>query len=189
MADKRSICVYAASSAAAAERHLAVADRLGALIAQAGYELVYGGGSTGLMGAVARAVHAGGGRVVGVIPESMKTAEVAYMAADELIVTDTMRQRKQIMDDRADAFVTLPGGFGTLEELLEITTLRYLKFHAKPIVIVNAYDFYRPLRELFEHLYAEQFARPRYRDSYQFVDSAEDAMAALRTLDGDDLQS
>jgi uncharacterized protein (TIGR00730 family) len=140
---------------------------------------VYGGGSTGLMGRVARAVHAHGGRVVGVIPESMKSVEVAYLDADELIETRTMRQRKHEMDERADAFLILPGGFGTLEELSEVVTHRYLKFHDKPIVLLNADGFYDHLLGLFEHFMATGMAKPAYRDMYTVAEDVNAAMARL----------
>lgn len=173
------VCVYCASSRHSEDGFGALADGLGKGLAEAGHTLVYGGGSTGLMGRVARAVHAGGGRVVGVIPESMKTLEVAYVDADELVVTQTMRQRKTVMDERSDAFVVLPGGFGTLEEVSEVITHRYLKFHNKPIVIVNAQGFYDHLLGLFEHFIETNMAKPIYRDMWAVVGSAEEAIAAL----------
>ncbi|MEL7086994.1 MAG: TIGR00730 family Rossman fold protein, partial [Planctomycetota bacterium] len=146
-----SVCVYCSSSPRAEPTFGEIGDRIGDEIARRKQTLVYGGGSTGLMGRVARAVHARGGTVVGVIPESMKKIEVAYLDADELIVTQTMRQRKHEMDERADAFLILPGGFGTLEELSEVITHRYLKFHDKPIVLLNTDGFYDHLIALFEH--------------------------------------
>jgi uncharacterized protein (TIGR00730 family) len=153
------IAVYCSSSNLIHDDFFRDAAALGRGIGERGGTLVYGGGCTGLMGEVARATHAAGGRVVGVIPQAMKTVEVCYEAADELIVTRTMRERKAIMDERADAFVVLPGGFGTLEELLEILTLRLLKYHAKPIIILNTRGFFDPLLQLFQGLYDQGFAR------------------------------
>ena len=129
---------------------VAVAEEMGALMAKRQVTLIYGGGNIGLMGAVARSVHAHGGKVVGVIPQFMRKNEIAYEAADELIVTKDMRERKAIMESRADAFVALPGGFGTLEEILEILTLKQLSIHRKPVVLLNTEGFYQHLLQLFE---------------------------------------
>ncbi len=175
----RSVCVYCASRGQVEPAFGALADELGAALGERGWSLVYGGGSVGLMGRVARATHAAGGRVVGVIPESMDTVEIAYRDADELIVVDTMRQRKQIMDDRADAFVILPGGFGTLEELSEVITHRYLKYHTKPVVIVNHDGFYDPLLELFRHFIEHGFASASFSEMYDVVDGVAGVLAAL----------
>lgn len=176
---KLSVCVYCASSPRVEPAFGAVGDRVGAGLAERGHTLVYGGGSTGLMGRVARAVHAGGGRVVGVIPESMKNVEVAYLDADELIVTQTMRQRKHEMDERADAFLVLPGGFGTLEELSEVITHRYLKFHDKPIVLLNADGFYDHLIALFEHFIETQMANDTFRQMYRVASDVDEALQLL----------
>jgi len=118
----KNICVYAASSDELDPAFYAAAEELGRLLAQRGNTLIYGGGAIGLMGALAKGVHAGGGHVVGVIPRGLRAREIAYEAADELVLTDTMRERKAIMENRGDAFVVLPGGFGTLEEAFESTS-------------------------------------------------------------------
>ncbi|MEM9883904.1 MAG: TIGR00730 family Rossman fold protein [Planctomycetota bacterium] len=175
----RSVCVYCASSPGSEPAFGPLADEMGHALADAGHTLVYGGGSTGLMGRVARAVHGGGGRVVGVIPEAMKTVEVAYLDADELVVVETMRQRKQAMEDRADAFVVLPGGFGTLEELAEVITHRYLRFHTKPVVLLNAAGFYDPLLALFEHFIAAGMAKPAYHEHYRVAADVDGVMRQL----------
>ena len=181
----QTICVYCSSSNRIALSYFDMADEVGRLLAQRGYTLLYGGGNVGLMGQMARAVHAHGGRVVGVIPEALKTREgVAYHVADELITTETMQQRKAILFTRADAFLVLPGGFGTLEEFMEVLTLRQLGYHDKPIALVNTDGFYDPLLELFDHLYREQFARARARDSYYVAPDPEDALRYLeRTVE------
>lgn len=176
----RSICVYCSSSNLIHDGYFVDAAALGKGIGERGDTLVYGGGQLGLMGEVAKATHAAGGRVVGVIPEAMRTVEVCYEGADELIVTKTMRQRKQIMDDRADAFVVLPGGFGTLEELLEILTLRILRYHQKPVVLLNTLGFFDDLLHLFDRLYAEGFARKK---SFQLYHVAKDAAGVFAVLD------
>ncbi len=173
------ICVYCASSDAVDAIYFDAAGKLGELIARGGHTLIFGGGTIGLMGAMARSVHKHGGRVVGVIPDTMVDRELAYREADELIVTDSMRQRKAEMDQRADAFVALPGGFGTLEELIEVLTHRQLKYHSKPTVIVNVSGFYDPLLVLFEHFIEHRFAKPKHRGSYLVVPGPAEAMAAL----------
>eukprot|EP00752_Nemacystus_decipiens_P014481 g12890.t1 len=165
----KSICVYCGSSEDIDPAYRQAAKDLGRLIAENGDQLVYGGGSVGLMGDCARAVHAFGGKVVGVIPESLSTVEIAYHNADELIVTQTMRERKQIMDDRADAFVVLPGGFGTLEELAEILVLKILGYTDRPLIVVNPDGFYDPLTELFNHFVDKQFAKPKHLELVNFV--------------------
>jgi len=175
------VCVYCSSRDVVDPAFFTVAQAMGRAIAQRAGTLVYGGGSVGLMGAVARAVHAHGGKVVGVIPESMVQHELAYHDADELIVTDTMRERKRLMEERADAFVTLPGGFGTLEELFEILTHRHLGYHNKPIVVLNSDGFYNPLIELLEHLYEHQFARESTRGTYHIVDNVDAVFTAIES--------
>ncbi|GIV57951.1 MAG: hypothetical protein KatS3mg042_0864 [Rhodothermaceae bacterium] len=176
----RHVGVYCASSDRIEARFFAVAEEMGRLLAKHGLELVYGGGRVGLMGAVARAVHEHGGRVYGVIPEALKEREgVAYDVADELVVTGTMQERKRLIFTRADAFVVLPGGFGTLEELMEVLTLRQLGYHDKPIALVNTDDFFRPLLDLFEHFYRTGFAHPRYRSLYHVAPDPADALNHL----------
>lgn len=179
----RSICVYCSASDTIDPAYRGPAKLLGKLIADHGDMLVYGGGSVGLMGEVARAVHAHGGKVVGVIPKSLQTSEIAYHNADELIVTETMRERKQIMDDRADAFVVLPGGFGTLEELAEILVLKILNYTDRPLIIVNPEGFYDPLRELFKHFVENGFATEKHLALAVFVDRVEDVYAMLEGID------
>ncbi len=173
------VCVYCASSNHVDPLYFDHARALGRLLAEAGHPLVYGGGKVGLMGEVARAVHAHGGKVIGVIPSTMTDVEIAYHDADELIITDTMRQRKQIMEDRADAFITLPGGFGTLEELSEMIVGRLLGFHVKPLVLLNSHGFYDPLLKLFDHFIEHRFAKPEHLGMYTVVQTPQAAVAAL----------
>jgi len=165
----KTVCVYCSSSNAVPERYYEAARELGALIAQKQLAMIYGGGKVGLMGAVAMAVHKHKGRVIGVIPDYLRLKEVSYEDADELIVTKDMREGKAIMESRADAFITLPGGFGTLEELLEILTLKQLGRHQKPIVLLNTDGFFNPLIDLFEQLYVERFAKAEYREFYHLA--------------------
>jgi len=175
----KALCVFAASSNAVGAEFAAAAAALGDVLVRQGDTLVYGGGKVGLMGVVARAVHAGGGRVVAVIPHYLKTRELLYDAADEIIVTDGLRERKAVMEERADGFVALPGGFGTLEETLEVITLKQLRRHAKPVVLLNTADFFTPLLALFEQLFKLRFARCENADLYHVADGPEAAWAYL----------
>ncbi|MFQ5571271.1 MAG: TIGR00730 family Rossman fold protein [Rhodothermales bacterium] len=171
------ICIYCSSSNHVEAGYFDVAEETGRLLAERRFTLVYGGGNVGLMGRMARSVHAHGGQVVGVIPEALKQREgVAYDVADQLITTATMQKRKAIMFTRADAFMVLPGGFGTLEEFLEVLTLRQLGYHNKPIALVNTDGFYDPLLELFDHFFRERFAHKHSRAFYYIASDPEDAL-------------
>lgn len=178
---ERAICVFAGASSAVDPIFFAAAQDLGAAIARRGYALVYGGTHVGLMGTIARAVHAHGGRVIGVIPDRLFQAGVAYAPADELIVTRDMRERKAVMADRAQAFVAFPGGFGTLEELFEVLTLKQLGYHHRPVVLLNVAGFYDPLAELFAYLYDRGFAPPEHRQLYHVAENVTDLFAYLDT--------
>jgi uncharacterized protein (TIGR00730 family) len=173
------LCVYCASSDRIPPIFFDDAQALGRGIAERSWSLVYGGGSVGLMGAVAEAVHSHGGHVIGIIPQGLLDREVGYLRADELIVTTTLRERKQAMDDRADAFIALAGGFGTFEELIEIMTLRQLGYHDKPILIVNTAGYYDPLLAQFEKVFELGFTDPRHRRLYTVVPDIAHAFAVL----------
>ncbi len=149
-----------------------------------GWGLVYGGGKTGLMGAVARAVKERGGHVVGVIPEFMKARELAYDEADELVTVVTMRERKLLMETRADAFVTLPGGFGTLEEIMEILTLRQLDVVKKPCVFFNQDGFYDDLLRLFDRMLREKFFKPSNMDLFRVATTIPDIFTQIDAAAG-----
>lgn len=180
--------VYCASSNLVSPAYVSEAERLGRLIAERGDTLVYGGGQVGLMGVVARAVHEHDGTVIGAIPQALKDREgIAYGVADEMHVTETMQERKAIIFTRADAFIVLPGGFGTLEELMEVLTLRQLGYHDKPIVILNVNGYYDPLIDLFEHFYRERTAHERYRSLYFVAGSANDALGYIDAVQADSL--
>ncbi|HYT09364.1 MAG TPA: TIGR00730 family Rossman fold protein, partial [Mycobacteriales bacterium] len=139
------VCVYCASSTRIDPAHLDLASSVGAELARRGHVLVTGGGSVSMMGALGRAARAGGGHTVGVIPRQLVAMEVADHDSDELVVVDTMRERKAEMDRRSDAFLALPGGLGTLEELFEVWTAGSLGMHAKPVVVLDPDGFYDPL--------------------------------------------
>ncbi|MHB1296558.1 MAG: LOG family protein [Anaerolineae bacterium] len=174
------MCVYCSSSSAVDPVYAAAARALGAELALRGHSLVYGGTVSGLMGALARAAQEAGAHVTAVIPRRLQELGVAYDLADELVVTETMGERKAVMAARADGFVSLPGGFGTLEELLEILTLKQLGYLAGPVTLLNVNGFYEPLLAFFERLYAERFAKPAFRQLYGV---AADAPAALSYLE------
>lgn len=177
---KKHICVYAASSDAVDAVYVEAARRLGALIGERGDTLVYGAGRIGLMGACARAVHAGGaGRVIGVIPDKLVDLELAYRDADELIVTETIQDRKRIMAERADAFIALPGGFGTVEEVMEILTLKQLWYHEKPCVFLNIRGIYDGLFSFFDGLVRDRFIPAEHRELYHVCLNPEEAYAYL----------
>jgi uncharacterized protein (TIGR00730 family) len=178
-AGPRHVCVYCSSSAAVDRAHVEVARDLGAALAERGDVVVWGGATVGLMGEVARAARAAGGHTIGIIPEALRAIEIADTAADELVITPDMLSRKAELARLADAFVALPGGFGTLEELLEQLTNRLLGFHDKPIVLADVDGFWQPLLALFEHLYRERFARPESRAAYAVATDVAGILAHL----------
>lgn len=177
-----SICVYCSSSNAIDDTYPPVAEALGREIARRGHELVYGGGAVGLMGVMAKATHDAGGQVTGVIPSKLQDREGIAYDADELIVTDTMRDRKRIMYRRAGAFVVLPGGYGTVEEFMEVLTLKQLGYHDRPIVILNVDGFFDTLLSFFEELREGRFARSPVTDLASVVPSVEAALDRIETV-------
>ena len=175
----RNICVYCGSNPGANPAYAQAARRLGELIAKDNVGLVYGGGSLGLMGELARSVLAHGGRVTGIIPGFLSERERMLRDADELIVVEDMHQRKKLMFDKSDAFVALPGGIGTLEELVEQLTWAQLGRHTKPIVLVNIDSFWEPLLALLRHMSEEAFIRPDMDVRFATVERAEDVVATI----------
>lgn len=159
----RAVAVFCGSRVGADPRHAQAAERLGRSLAEAGIRLVYGGGRIGLMGRIADACLAAGGTVTGVIPTFLAKWEVAHEGAQEMIEVESMHTRKARMAELADAFIALPGGFGTLEELFETITWTQLGIHRKPIGLLNSAGFYDPLLALIEHSIAQGFVRPKYR--------------------------
>ena len=176
----RNICVYCGSSPGLNPKYAEAARTLGRALAENGVGLVYGGGGLGLMGEIARSVLAHGGRVTGIIPEFLSEKERMLLDATELIVVKDMHDRKRLMFDRADAFVALPGGIGTLEELVEQLTWAQLGRHRKPIVAVDIEGFWSPLVELLAHLRREGFIRQDMEVRLRTVDRAEDVLDAVR---------
>ena len=175
----KSLCVYCSSSDRLDAKYFGAATAAGREIATQQWALVYGGGKTGLMGAVARGVKDQGGRVIGIIPEFMKAKELEFTEADELICVLTMRERKMLMETRADAFLALPGGWGTLEELLEILTLAHLEVLHKPVVILNQDGYYDDLLRLFERILAEKFMHSTIRGKYAVARTVEEVFPLI----------
>jgi uncharacterized protein (TIGR00730 family) len=177
-----SICVFCGSGPGRNPAYVDAARALGAAMARSNVRLVYGGGSLGLMGEVARAVLADGGKVTGIIPEFLREKERMLREVDEMIVTEDMHERKRLMFERSDAFVALPGGIGTLEELVEQLTWAQLGRHDKPIVVVNVERFWDPLKALLSHMRDEAFIRAGLEVRFNVVNSATDVVPVLNAL-------
>jgi uncharacterized protein (TIGR00730 family) len=184
MSSIKNVCVYCGSSEGNDPRFAKAADQLGAALAAAGIGLVFGGGQDGLMGRVARAVISGGGRVTGIIPKFLMKREHAMLNAQELIVVDDMHQRKGLMFDRADAFVALPGGIGTLEELVEQLTWVQLRRHNKPVLLADIGAFWRPLLALIAHMHNLGFLRESFDVHYLVAEKIEDVLPMLHAAAG-----
>jgi uncharacterized protein (TIGR00730 family) len=176
------LCVYCGSSAGTDASYRAAAARLGTLLAEASVELVYGGGRVGLMGVLADAALAAGGRVTGIIPRHLHDREVAHPGVSNMIVVGSMHERKQRMFELADAFAVLPGGFGTLDETIEMLTWRQLALHDKPVIIADIAGYWAPLLGLIEHAIAHGFAGAGLRDFYRVVARVDDVLPTLAAL-------
>jgi len=179
MQNIRRLCVYCGASGAVEAQFREAASELGARLAAAGIELIYGGGGVGLMGLLADAALSAGGRVTGIIPRRLLDAEVAHPGVTELVVVDNMHDRKRLMAEKADAFAVLPGGIGTLDELFETLSWKQLELHDKPILLVDIGDYWAPLRALLDHIVVNGFARPQTRGLLHVVPSVSTLMTAL----------
>ena len=177
------ICVYGASSNAIRPAYLEAGESLGRLMAGRGHGLVFGGGAQGMMWAVARGVTAGGGRITGIAPSFFQVDGVLYERCTEFFYTETMRQRKQLMEDRSDAFIMTPGGIGTYEEFFEILTLKQLGRHNKPIAVLNVAGYFDDLRRLLETTVRESFMQAA---CLELCRSFTDPAALLDYLEGYD---
>ena len=175
------ICVFCASSRTLDRRWLELAAETGAELARRGHTLVSGGGCVGMMGALADGARAAGGRTLGVIPQALVDLEVADLASDELLVTDGMASRKTLMVDKSDAFLTLPGGLGTLDELFEVWTTATLALHTKPMVLVDIDGFYRPLLDWLATLADQTFLKPAGLDLLLIADTVPAALDLLES--------
>ena len=180
MSTIRNVCVYCGSGFGNDRRFTQAADDLGRTLAAEGIGLVYGGGGEGLMGRIARSTLAGGGYVTGIIPSFLVRKEHALTAAQEMVVVEDMHERKQAMFERADAFIALPGGVGTLEELVEQLTWAQLGRHTKPILIANIEGFWRPLLSLLAHMRVEGFIREGLELRYLVAERVEEIVPMLR---------
>ncbi|MEQ9519670.1 MAG: TIGR00730 family Rossman fold protein [Parvibaculum sp.] len=176
------VCVYCGSSTGDDPKFSAAAEALGARLAAENVGLVYGGGKIGLMGVCARRVMADGGRVTGVIPDFLQTIEIAFDGITELHVTRSMHERKQLMFEKSDAFVALPGGIGTLEEVIEMLTWAQLGRHNYPIIFLNIEGFWDPLTSLFDHMISNGFMKSNIRGHYAVVDRVEDVLPRIEAV-------
>ena len=180
MSELVSVCVFCGSSPGAQPAYGEAADRFGALLAEAGIRLVYGGGNVGLMGRVADAALDHGGEVVGVIPDFLMRREVGHRELTEIHVVESMHERKAMMAKLSDGFAILPGGIGTLEEMFEVWTWRQLGLHPKPCVALNVGGYYDRLRKFLDHMVVEGFLQPGHREALVLAETPEDLLAALR---------
>lgn len=171
-----SVCLFCGSREGNDPAFAAAADNLGRALARGGHRLVYGAGDRGLMGRAARAAQAAGGQITGVIPRHLVDAEAAKSDVDEYLVTETMHQRKMAMFERSQAVIALPGGPGTLDELIEVLTWRQLGLHAKPVVALNVAEYWQPLLMLLEHVIGQGFADCSFLDFLDVADSADGAL-------------
>jgi uncharacterized protein (TIGR00730 family) len=177
--DLKRICVYCSSSSSREEAVEKELRSFGREIAKRGIELVYGGSSRGLMGALADEVLAAGGKVVGVIPKALEGREAAHRSLTELKVVSTMHEREQLMFELADAFVAFPGGFGTMEEIIEMLTWKQLGIHGKPIIIANIGGYFTPLLRQFELAIEKKYARPEDRILFAVADNSDSILTFL----------
>jgi len=171
----RAVCVFCGSQPGTKPAYLQAARELGAQLARRDWTVLYGGGHVGMMGALADSTLAAGGKAVGVIPEHLMRPEVAHQGLTELLVVDSMHTRKRIMAGRSDAFIVLPGGYGTFEEMFEMVTWRQLRLHAKPVGLVNVDGYFDHLLAFLQHAAQQEFIRPQHRDLL----SVETSVAAL----------
>ncbi len=176
----KTVCVYCGSGPGTNHRFVEAATALGKILADDGVSLVYGGGSNGLMGAIAKSTLDHGGNVIGIIPEFLIARENAMARVQELIVTPDMHERKRMMFERSDAFVALPGGIGTLEELVEQLTWQQLGRHTKPVLLANIDSFWEPLLALLAHMRATEFIRPTLAVEFLKAEQVEDILPRLR---------
>lgn len=178
---KKNICVYCSSSNYLDEKFYKLAQELGHKIAKEGFGLVYGGTTVGTMGQLANAVLHNGGNVIGVVPKLIEEKGLAHPELAEIIITKDMRERKATMEVHANAFVALPGGFGTFEEVFEIIVGKQLGYHKKAVVFLNLDNFYDPMFQMFENVYKEKFAKEESRELYYIANSIDELFEYLST--------
>ena len=177
------ICIYGASSDKMAQEYFTEAETLGTLIAQGGHTLVFGGGQGGLMGAAARGVHAGGGGIIGVAPRFFDEPGILYPHCTRFIYTETMRERKAIMEEESDAFIVLPGGIGTYEEFFEMLTLKQLGRHGKPMAMLNTRGYYGPMNAMLQNTVDEGFMSANCLDLFKVCNTPQEALDYVLTAE------
>lgn len=177
------ICVYCSSSNAVSDVYFKAAEELGKLIGTRNHSLIFGGANVGLMEHLASTVKLHEGHITGIIPLKIHNFQLTSDKANEIIITDTMDERKALMRDKSDAFIALPGGFGTLEEILEVITLKQLDYLRKPIVFININNYFNDLFNQFEKSYSETFAKESYRKIYKITSSPEEAILYIENYE------
>lgn len=177
----KSVCVFCGSSFGNDPSYRQAALDLGQVLAGADLRLVYGGGGVGLMGETARAVHDAGGKVLGIMPQFLRSREILYDDVETRVVTN-MHERKMMMFEESDAFIVLPGGVGTLEEVIELMSWRRLDLHKKPVIFLNVNGFWDPFFTLIDHTLKAQFTPASFRNTYHSVDTVEEVLPAIATL-------
>ena len=182
---KMTICVYGASSYLIDKKYIEATEELGRKMVDRGHSLVYGAGAQGLMGAVARGVYEKGGNITGVVPSFFNVDGVLFENCTELIYTETMRQRKQIMEDKADCFIMTPGGIGTFEEFFEILTLKQLARHKKAIAVYNIGGYYDSMENMMQNAIDGKFMKEECKELYKFFDDADAMLDYLENYDED----
>jgi uncharacterized protein (TIGR00730 family) len=175
----KNVCVFCGASGNVEQKYMDIAIDCGKLLAERGHTLIYGGGDSGLMGAVSRTAHANGATVTGIFPRFIEEFEPLSHDLDNTVFVETMDERKAIMISKSDAFLTIPGGFGTLDEFFEVLTLKTLRRHKKPLILVNQYNYWDDLIALIDKVINERFARDGAKDLYIVVDTLEEAIEFL----------
>jgi uncharacterized protein (TIGR00730 family) len=177
----KKVCVFCSSGEDLAEAYYDAAKALGELLAKNNYEIIHGAGNIGLMGALMRSAAQHNCKITGVVPEKLNKPNIVSDIYQELVITPDMKERKEYMRQNSDAFIALPGGFGTLEELLEVITLNQLKYHNKPIVIINTLNFFDKLLEHFDNMYMQDFANKLYKKLYYVALNPDDAAYYIKS--------
>lgn len=175
------VCVFGASNSAIPKEHIEFAEALGAALAEHGYTLVFGAGTTGLMGAAARGAHSKGGEIIGIIPKKLNVPGIYFEHCTERIETETMRERKALMEEKSDAFIALGGGFGTLEELMEVITLKQLGYIDREIILVNLGGFYDNLLAQFDRYVEDGFTHALFLELFKVAHTIEEVLDALHS--------
>ncbi len=177
------VCVYGASGISLDEKYITATEQLGRKIAERGWDMVFGGGANGMMGAAARGVYEKGGTIIGVAPRFFSADGMLFDNCSQLIRTDTMRERKQIMEDKADAFIMTPGGIGTFEEFFEILTLKQLGRHTKPIAVFNVAGYFDAMAEMMENAIRGRFVREEIKNIYGVYENPDELLDYIETAD------